>query len=74
MANHWLAFDIGTTGAKAALVDSMGHVLRSVVREYPTHTATGGVMEQGQMLAQQCLFDTAIKTIGYALESPFILP
>jgi xylulokinase len=46
MANHWLAFDIGTTGAKAALVDSMGHVLRSVVREYPTHTATGGVMEQ----------------------------
>jgi xylulokinase len=46
MANNWLAFDIGTTGAKAAVVDSMGCVLRSVAREYPTHTAAGGVMEQ----------------------------
>src|SRR5215212_5986180 len=43
----WLAFDIGTTGTKAALVeDSTGHVLRSAYRGYETHTAAGGVIEQ----------------------------
>jgi len=46
MANLWLAFDIGTTGAKAALIDGAGQVVRSATRQYPTHTATGGVMEQ----------------------------
>ena len=42
----WLAFDIGTTGAKAALLDGGGRIVRSVVREYPTDTRDGGVMEQ----------------------------
>ncbi|MCL4249505.1 MAG: hypothetical protein KJ065_15285 [Anaerolineae bacterium] len=42
----WLAFDIGTTGAKAALIDAQARVLRSAFHEYPTHTASGGVVEQ----------------------------
>jgi xylulokinase len=43
---HWLAFDLGTTGVKAALVDRGGHILRSAIVDYPTHAAEGGVMEQ----------------------------
>ncbi|MCA9909698.1 MAG: hypothetical protein KC519_13670, partial [Anaerolineae bacterium] len=42
----WLAFDIGTTGAKAALIDEQGRVLRSAFHNYATHTASGGVVEQ----------------------------
>lgn len=42
----WLALDIGTTGAKAALLDSDGRALRSSYRDYPTHAAEGGVAEQ----------------------------
>lgn len=42
----WLAFDIGTTGAKAALVAPNGQVIHSAVREYPSFTAEGGVVEQ----------------------------
>jgi len=41
-----LAIDIGTTGAKAALVDRSGALLASVLATYPTHTAAGGVVEQ----------------------------
>ncbi|MBX3082198.1 MAG: hypothetical protein KF716_11250 [Anaerolineae bacterium] len=43
---RWLAFDIGTTGTKAALIDGDGHTLRSAYRDYPTHTAESGVVEQ----------------------------
>ncbi len=46
MIKKWLAFDIGTTSTKAALVDKDGCILRMVSREYPTNTAEGGVMEQ----------------------------
>jgi len=46
MAKNWLAFDIGTTGTKVALVEHTGRVLHSVTREYGTHTAPGGIMEQ----------------------------
>jgi xylulokinase len=46
MTRTWLAFDIGTTGTKAALVSGEGIVLRSVSYDYPTHTGTGGVVEQ----------------------------
>lgn len=42
----WLALDIGTTGTKAALIDSAGHTLRSAYRDYPTHAAEGGIVEQ----------------------------
>lgn len=42
----WLAFDIGTTGAKAALIDGQGRVIRSAFRDYPTHSAAGGIVEQ----------------------------
>lgn len=42
----WLAFDIGTTGTKAALLDSDGRTMRSAYRDYPTHSGDGGVMEQ----------------------------
>lgn len=43
---YWLAFDIGTTGTKAALLDSDGRAIRSVYRDYSTHSGDGGVMEQ----------------------------
>ncbi len=46
MTGTWLAFDIGTTGTKAALVSGEGVVLRSASYSYPTHTGTGGVVEQ----------------------------
>ncbi|MCC7447046.1 MAG: hypothetical protein IT324_06500 [Anaerolineae bacterium] len=42
----WLAFDIGTTGTKAALCDSNGRTIRSAYRSYDTRTADGGVVEQ----------------------------
>lgn len=42
----WLAFDVGTTGTKAALVDADGHILRSVTHAYPTHVHDDGVVEQ----------------------------
>jgi len=43
---YWLAFDIGTTGTKAALLDSDGRAIRSAYRDYPTYSGDGGVMEQ----------------------------
>lgn len=41
-----LVIDIGTTGAKAALVNRDGARLASALATYPTHTAMGGVVEQ----------------------------
>ena len=41
-----LAIDIGTTGAKAALVTRDGALLASALATYPTHTAAGNVVEQ----------------------------
>lgn len=55
----WLAFDIGTTGTKAALIDNNGQVLRSVYRAYPTHTAQGGIVEQDPALWWQAACDSA---------------
>jgi xylulokinase len=42
----WLAFDIGTTGAKIALVAPDGGIVRTAYRDYPTRMAEGGVVEQ----------------------------
>lgn len=42
----WLAFDVGTTGTKGALLDDNGQVLRSAARQYPTFSAEGGIVEQ----------------------------
>lgn len=42
----WLVFDLGTSGVKAAVLDSDGKIVRSAVEPYPTHTANGGVVEQ----------------------------
>jgi xylulokinase len=41
-----LAIDIGTTGAKAALVGRDGLPLASALASYPTYTAAGNVVEQ----------------------------
>ncbi len=46
MIRTWLVFDIGTTGTKAALLDAGGRVLRSATRDYATHSADGGIVEQ----------------------------
>jgi xylulokinase len=42
----WLALDIGTTSAKAALIDGDGYVRYSAHSDYPTYTAEGGLVEQ----------------------------
>ena len=41
-----LAFDIGTSGLKASLVDENLNVLRNVTTSYPTHHKPGGGCEQ----------------------------
>lgn len=41
-----LAFDIGTSGLKASLVDENLNVLRNVTTTYPTHHLSGGACEQ----------------------------
>jgi xylulokinase len=46
MIKTWLAFDIGTSAVKAALIDADGKTIRSVSRPYDTHSAEGGVVEQ----------------------------
>jgi xylulokinase len=46
MTNTWLAFDIGTTGTKAALIGPDGRTLRSAYRSHHTLSAEGGVVEQ----------------------------
>ena len=45
----WLAFDIGTTGLKAALVAPDGEIVRSAYRTYSTHAADDGIMEQNAL-------------------------
>src|SRR5258708_29209101 len=42
----WLAFDIGMTGEKVALVDSQGRTVSSTYRDYETYASGNGVMEQ----------------------------
>lgn len=42
----WLVFDLGTSGAKAALLTDDGQIVRSADAPYPTHTAPGGIVEQ----------------------------
>lgn len=46
MTGVYLAFDIGTTGTKAALIDRDGRTLRTAYRAYATHADVGGVVEQ----------------------------
>ena len=46
MKSVLLAFDIGTSGLKASLVDEHLNVLRNVTTTYPTHHRAGGVVEQ----------------------------
>jgi xylulokinase len=46
MADHILGIDVGTTGAKALLVDITGKVIASATEEYPLHTPRPGWAEQ----------------------------
>jgi xylulokinase len=46
MTYHWLAFDIGTTGAKAAIIDAQLRTVQSVTQHYATQSADGGIVEQ----------------------------
>lgn len=43
---RFMAVDLGTSGAKAVLLESDGRVLASAYRDYPTLSAEGGVVEQ----------------------------
>lgn len=46
MPKYWLAYDIGTTSTKIALLDEMGKAIKNASATYPTHTAEGGIVEQ----------------------------
>src|SRR5262245_29664178 len=59
MADIWLAFDIGTTGVKAALVTSEGTIRHSAYREYSTQTADNGVVEQDASQWLQAVVDSS---------------
>jgi len=54
----WLAFDIGTTGVKAALVTGDARIQHSAYRDYPTRTAEGGIVEQDANDWLQAVVDT----------------
>lgn len=43
---RFLAADIGTTGAKAVLLDDDGRARQTAYRDYPTASGEGGVVEQ----------------------------
>ncbi|MDX2136798.1 MAG: FGGY family carbohydrate kinase [Chloroflexota bacterium] len=65
-----LAFDVGTTGVKAALVSQAGEVIASATREYPTETADGGVVEQDANLWWQAAAAAATEiTAGHAVSA-----
>lgn len=63
-SRHWLAFDIGTTGAKAALIDQRGLVVRSAYRDYATHAAEGSVVEQNAADWWRAVVETTHELIG----------
>ncbi len=42
----WLVLDIGTTGVKAALLETSGRIIRSAYRGYPTHFPAETRVEQ----------------------------
>ena len=45
---HVLALDLGTSGAKAALIDlRTGETTAACSQPHPTHTLPGGGVEQG---------------------------
>jgi xylulokinase len=46
MADYALGIDVGTTGTKALLVDTLGRVVARAVKEYPLHTPRPGWAEQ----------------------------
>ena len=46
MADYLLGIDVGTTGAKALLIDAAGRVVASATKEYPLHTPRPGWAEQ----------------------------
>jgi xylulokinase len=46
MVDHLLGIDVGTTGAKAVLVNAAGKVVASSTHEYPLHTPRPGWAEQ----------------------------
>jgi xylulokinase len=55
----WLAFDIGTTRTKAALIAENGQIIRSAYHDYPTHTAENGVVEQNAADWWQAVIETS---------------
>jgi xylulokinase len=46
MPDYLLGIDVGTTGAKALLIDAAGKVVASTTKEYPLHTPRPGWAEQ----------------------------
>lgn len=44
--NHFIGVDVGTTGAKALLIDEKGNIVARSTHEYPLHTPRPGWAEQ----------------------------
>jgi xylulokinase len=56
--NLWLAFDIGTTGTKAALLDEEQNVLANAYAGYETTRARSGEVEQNPLHWWQAVVET----------------
>lgn len=54
----WLAFDIGTTGTKAALLDEGQDVLANAYADYETTRASNGKVEQNSLDWWQAVLET----------------
>jgi xylulokinase len=54
----WLAFDIGTTGTKAALLDEAQNVLESAYTSYETTRGSNGEVEQNPLDWWQAVLET----------------
>jgi xylulokinase len=54
----WLAFDIGTTGTKAALLDEAQNVLASTYTSYETTKGSNGEVEQNPLDWWQAVLET----------------
>jgi xylulokinase len=61
----WLAFDIGTTGTKAALLDEEQTVLANAYADYETTRAPNGEVEQNSLDWWQAVLETSKTLSGH---------
>lgn len=58
-----LAFDLGTTACKGILVDSEGHIISKMIKNYSLLIPKGGYIEQNPMIWWKTVRDIALKIL-----------